>query len=128
MGYGTTLTTDIFFNRKSYTSKCQVECDLQEVNEKIAKVKQSLLALVMTTEPNKVIPAAEDEVIIDIMVESTNELLVSFAELIIERDNLSTLLEVWDECHDVNGNPIRAPKDCGGPYIEGDFINNDQLL
>lgn len=124
MGYGTTLTTDIYFNRKSYNSKYAVECDLKEVNENIDKVKQSLLALVMTTEPNKVIQVEEDEYVIDVMVESTNELLVSFTELIIERDNLSTLLEVWDECHDKSGNPIRAPKGCCGPYIDGDFIND----
>lgn len=124
MSYGTILTTDIYFNRKTYKDKWQVERDLKEVNENISKVRQALVALAVTTEPNKVIHVEDDDSVIDVVVESANEHIDSLMELTTEKDNLELLLDEWDDCHDGAGKPRNCPETFKLPYIDGDFITD----
>lgn len=125
MGYTTELTTTILFNRKTYKDKWRVEDDLKEVNDDIAKVRQALVALAVTTEPAKVIHTEEDESVIDVVIESANELIDSLIELTAKRDNLETLLYEWNGCHDKDGKPKNTPEGFEPPYIDGDFINEE---
>lgn len=125
MGWATELTTTLLFNRKTYTNKYQVESDLDLVKDNIAKVRQSLVALAVTTEPAKVIHVEDDESVIDVVVESANELIDSLMELTYERDKLEILLDDWNDCHDKDGKPRNTPEGFEPPYIDGDFINEE---
>ena len=109
MGWGTFLTTDIYFDRKTYTSIDEVKEDIKKLEEDIQWDKEELLKLVYCTEPIKLM--SEDE-----KKDSSpdfwlkNEFKSVWECLLQDVENLyklKLLEEKWGECHDEKGNPIR---------------------
>jgi len=127
MGWGTTLTTDIYYNRKTYNSKYEVESDLQECEEILNTIKGDIKALVVCTEPAKMMPQDEGWEPLEWLVRTIEIKLKDLEEQIAERDNLVFLLDKWDECHDKEGYAIPCPDEqYGKSYLDGDFVRTTE--
>lgn len=125
MGYGTYLTTDLYYNRKSYTSRYEVENDLDDVRQIISNLKTRLRTFAFMTEPQKFMDKEEYSDPMWFIEHEINEILEELDEYIVEEYKLSILLEHWEHCHTKDGKPILPPEGFGHwntAYIDGDFI------
>ena len=123
MGWGTTLTTDIYYSRKTYNTKYEVQNDYDEAQELVDSLKRDITALCTCTEPAKMMPQDEGWEPLEWLIRTTEIKFKDYEEAVRDRDNLETLLYKWDECHDDKGLAITCPdKHYGKSYLDGDFI------
>lgn len=128
MGWSTNLFVNVSFNRKTYTSIAEVECDLEELNTSIKYNKEELRDLALMTEPEKLLKPNDDEgseTIYNIVRERVSTCLEILEEDIVARARLLLLRENWDACHDKEtGLAIPAPNNINWDtaYLDGDFI------
>lgn len=129
MGWSTELFCNISFNRKSYNSLYEVQSDLDEVNKMIKFHEDKIRALAIMTEPNKMI-TLEDEYgsYLDEILNQVNEALEDLRECYMDKNNLTLLIENWDNCHDDKGLAIEPPEGVSWDkaYLYGDFVRSNQ--
>lgn len=128
MSFGTYLTTDLYYNRKSYTSRYEVEQDLEETRNMIEMMKSRLKTFAFMTEPQKFMNKEECDDPMWFIEHGVREALEELEEYIVEEYKLSVLLEHWEHCHTKDGKPILPPEGFGHwdiAYIDGDFIVPD---
>lgn len=129
MGWGITLYPQIYYSKVNFRTKYDVESEIEDIKKSIKMLENRLLALVMTTEPAKMMSNDEEC--------SPNEWLLSEYRQIIEDDEdslkryyyelwkLEILRDNWDACHKDN-KAIAPPKDTFKDwdiaYMDGDFI------
>lgn len=129
MSFGTYLTTDLYYSRKSYTSRYEVEQDLEETRKMIEMMKSRLKTFAFMTEPQKFMDKEECADPMCFIEHGVQEALEELEEYIIEEYKLSILLEHWEHCHTKDGKPILPPEGFGhwdSAYIDGDFIVPDR--
>lgn len=120
MGYGTYLYTSLYFYRKTYKSKFDVEEDLEEVRERIRRAKEDLMRLAYMTEPAKFCVNEESP---DSYIRAELKFAVeSLEEASVEEYKLEQLLDTWDETHDSEGKAIKPSDEDRKSFICGDFI------
>lgn len=125
--------TENVFSSVTFDNKYQLEEAIEE-QERIEKESRDyLLALVTTTEPNKMFDP-ENGPIVNQLLEEFNNTLSDYASSSIMLSELRKLLNEWDECHttikDKDGKDIvvakAPPKDFNPPYLSGDYIRTDR--
>ena len=125
MGWGTTLTTDIYYNRKSYNSLFEVEDDLKEEQNYIDSLKNELRMLVACTDPQKMLPQDQEWEPLEWLKNKTDQILSELEIAIGTRNDYQTLIDVWDDCHK-DGVARACPDGMSGSYLEGDFVKTDR--
>ena len=111
----------IYYSCKTYNSLSEVEEDLEEVNQRIAKIHSDLRTLVFMTEPNKF--KSENETADYYLDNQFEELYESLEEEFIERYKLEILKSNWNSCHNKDGLGINPPEEVyNSTYIDGDFV------
>lgn len=130
MSWETTLFTSIRFNRKTYDSRYEVESDLDELNKCIKNAEQELTSLALITEPEKFFNKDEESDLMWTITQRVRDTLELLEEQYVERNDLTRLLDVWDDCHNENGLAIPCPDNVqwNSSFLEGDFIKtvNDE--
>lgn len=127
MGFGTTLVTDIYYNRKTYNHKYEVENDLDEVNDVITTLENDIRGLVVCTEPAKMMPQDEGWEPLEWLLRVTETKFKDLKEAITEKNDLMLLLEKWDDCHTKDGKAISCPDEFAcKSYLDGDFVVTDK--
>lgn len=131
MGWGITLYPQIYYSKVNFQSKLDVEDKIEDIKKSIRVLEARLLALVMTTEPSKMMPAEENC--------SPSEWLIDEYRNIIDGDDslkryyyelykLELLRNSWDSAHNKDGLAICPPKetfrDCDSAYLDGDYIES----
>lgn len=125
--------TENVFSSVTFDNKYQLEEAIEEEERTIKANRDYLLALVTTTEPNKMFDP-ENGPIINQLLEEFNNTLSDYASSSIMLSELRKLLNEWDECHttikDENGKDIvvakAPPKGFTPPYLSGDYIRTDR--
>lgn len=109
MGWGTFLTTDIYFDRKTYKSLSQVKEDIEKLESNIQWDREELLKLVYCTEPIKLMSEEEKkDSSPDLWLRNGfRDIWESLLEDVEELYKLRLLEEKWDECHDKDDKPIK---------------------
>lgn len=122
MSWETRLYTSIHYNRKTYETLGQVQSDIQDCEDGIARCKKRLMELAIITEPAKF--AGEDADPLTWMENEVEEQVELLTEYQTELTDLYKLEEAWDRCHTSDGEPIHEPEDMAWntAYINGDFI------
>lgn len=131
MGWGTSLYSEIYFDRMTLDSKSKVEESLEKVQMDLIYCRSRIKNLVMMTEPNKFF----DDPTKDLMMTLNNEvdeILEWYDDLVVLERKLQQLLFEWDELVDENGKVIIHSVSMDGsessdhyikPILTGDFIN-----
>lgn len=120
MGFGTTLYTDIYFNRETFNSRHQVESALEDAKDRIEWAKKELTKLAFMTEPKKF--CGEDESPESYLKETLADAVEELMDAATEEYKLVKLLDDWNETHDSEGKAIRPSDEDRKPFICGDFI------
>ena len=123
MGWETTLTTHLRFNRKTYNHYYEVENDLDEVREIINRQWKDMRSLAYMTEPKKF--CEEEETPVMFIEQSLRDIQEILEEYIVEEYKLRCLLEDWDKCHDKEtGRAIPDPEGVSwdSAFLDGDFV------
>ena len=122
MSWETNLMVHLRYNRKSYTSKYEVESDLEHINDMIKYHTTRLHNLAIMTEPKKFIDEEYDP--LQWISNEVKDSLEELEEYYVDKYKLELLLEYWDKCHTKEDEPIHAPESVGwdDAYIDGDFI------
>ena len=109
MGWGTYLTTDIYFDRKTYSTIQEVEADIEETKEMIQYCRDGLKKLAYCTEPSKMMSEEDKkESSPDWWIqEQFNTYWESIGEYYTELYKLECLHDKWKDCHDEKGKPIK---------------------
>lgn len=127
MGYGTTLMTDIYYNRKTYNSKFEVEDELNESKSLVNSLENDIRGLVCCTEPAKMMPQDEGWEPLEWLLRTTEEYFNRLEEAIAERDSLQLLYDRWEDCHTKDGKARACPDEFAcNSYLDGDFIITDR--
>ena len=126
MSWSTDLFCPIEFNRKSYRHISEVENDLDDVRRLIKATERRIHDLAIMTEPQKMFPAEEEDVLAAVSLEVDRQ-LEELHEYIVDAWKLETLIEYWPKCHTVDGRPIAPPEAVGwdDAYISGDYLDGD---
>lgn len=123
MGFGTTLYTDIYFNRETYNYLIDVERDLEETNNLINVIEKDLEGLALITEPKKFCEEGQDP--LWFLQSKVKDNLEELNELYVKRYKLSLLIDAWEKCHNEKGLAIPAPSEIRDKaFLSGDFVNN----
>ena len=125
MGWGTTLTTDIYYNRKSYNNLYEVEEDLKTEQDYVNSLKDEIRMLIACTDPAKIMPQDENWQPFEWLHTETARVLNELEEALWERDKYQMLVDAWDECHK-DGVAIACPDGVTGSYLEGDFVKTNK--
>lgn len=127
MGWSTELFCNISFNRKSYNFLYEVQEDLAEVDKMIKFNENKIRALAVMTEPSKMI-TLEDEYssYLDEALRQADQALEDLRGYYMDHDNLTLLIENWDNCHDDKGLAIEPPEGVSWDkaYLYGDFVKS----
>lgn len=130
MGWTTDLYCMVSFSKETYTSRSQVEYDLDEARQLVRLMEDKLRALAVMTEPLKMFPeiAERGDNALDAVTLIVNETLESYREYLWAQSKLELLLGNWDKCHTADGRPILPPDnvDWGSAFIDGDFIRGGE--
>ena len=124
MSWGTTFYTSLYFSKKTFITKCEVESALKDAKRIRDLYKDKVKAMVFMTEPNKYYSIEEG----DILEQVQNDLDIQFEGLDehnYEIYKLELLLEEWDKCHNKEGKAICPPKDMPYDtcYLHGNSID-----
>lgn len=123
MGFGTTLYTDIYFNRETYNSLYEVEDELEQTNNLIKILEKDIESLTLITEPKKFCSEEDDPICF--LQNRVRESLHELNELYINRYKLTLLKDEWDKCHNDEGLAIPAPREVRyKSFLSGDFIHS----
>lgn len=131
MGWGTNLTTQLYYSRKTYNSKYEVQQDYDDEDKMINTLKSELKNLAIMTEPQKWIPKDELESC-DPMYYISNrveQILQDLEDAIIDKWRYGILLDNWENCHNQDtGLGKEEPEDWkyDTAYISGDFVKTDK--
>lgn len=120
MGWGTTLYTDIHFNRETFNSSQQVESSLEDARGRIEWAKKELTKFAFMTEPKKF--CGEDEPPESYLKETLADAIEELMDAVTEEYKLIKLLDDWNETHNSEGKAIRPPDEERKPFICGDFV------
>lgn len=131
MGWGTSLYSEIYFDRKTLDTKSKVEDALESVRDSIQHCRRRLKYLVLMTEPSKFFSDPTIDMI-NYLNNEVDELLEWYDDLVVEERHLMQLLDEWDLLVDDTGKIIRREikvdnEDTSDhytvPILTGDFIN-----
>lgn len=131
MGWGTSLYSEIYFDRLTLDTKNKVEECLEKVQGDLLYCRTRIKNLVLMTEPNKFFTDPTQDLIITLNNE-VDDLLEWYDDLVILESKLQQLLFEWDELVDENGkikihNVVVDENEPSDHYIKpiliGDFIN-----
>ena len=131
MSWGTSLYSEIYFDRMTLDSKSKVEECLEKVQGDLLYCRSRIKTLVLMTEPNKFFTDPTQDLIITLNNE-VDELLEWYDDLVVLERKLQQLLFEWDELVDENGKVIMHSVSVDGsepsdhyvkPILIGDFIN-----
>lgn len=131
MGWGTSLYSEIYFDRLTLDTKNKVEECLEKVQGDLLYCRTRIKNLVLMTEPNKFFTDPTQDLIITLNNE-VDELLEWYDDLVILESKLHQLLYEWDELVDEDGKikihsvvvDESEPSDhYVKPILTGDFIN-----
>lgn len=123
MGWGTNLFCNIYFNKKTYRYKEQVEDDIEELDKGIKTAKDELFSLVFITDFPKFFKESEEDLyyVIQQKIKDNFDIIEDY---IHQKTELLYLLNNWEACHTVSDNPISPPEgiEYDTAFISGDFI------
>lgn len=123
MGWGTSLVHETYYSKEIYKSKLQVQEAINEEKNNIQRCKQSIFALCVMTEPNKMLQAEENMSTVETIQYLTEDLFKELEESLFRLNRLEVLLEEWDDCF-IDGKP-RKPSfkedECFKPFMFGNF-------
>lgn len=131
MGFGITLYPQIYFNKRNYKYKYEVEDEINTIKNIIRDLENHLLTLIMTTEPSKMMPENWEGSPMEWLLYEYRKITDGYEDSLkgyyYDLWELELLLENWDYCHDKDGKAIIPPEgvfnDSITAYIDGDFIN-----
>lgn len=126
MDFGTYLQTEIYFPRKTYTDKWQVEQDLDETRALMHSARCRLRQLAFITEPNKFCGDNEGGDPMDWVELRFNEAIDSFKEAYSEALILRLLLDQWNNIKRDKDGRFILPPTTDTSYLYGDFIPSDE--
>lgn len=132
MGWGIYLYPQIYYSKVDFKSKWDVEREIEDTKKVIKMLEDKLMSLVMTTEPDKMMPKDYDGSPLEWLMFSYRELMEGWDETIksyyYELWKLELLHENWDNAHNKDGKAVRPPKgafkEWDTAYMEGDFIDS----
>lgn len=132
MGWGIYLYPQIYYSKVDFKSKWDVEREIEDTKRVIKMLEDKLMSLVMTTEPDKMMPKDYDGSPLEWLMFSYRELMEGWDETIksyyYELWKLEFLHENWDNAHNKDGKAVRPPKgafkEWDTAYMEGDFIDS----
>lgn len=109
MSWGISFRTEFNFNRASFDSKEDVKNALEEAKDLAEKAKQSIFALCIMTEPNKMLQVEEGMSAVETVQYLTEDLFKSYEEAVIQVFKLEDLYNNWDKCKtDYNEDDVYA--------------------
>lgn len=124
MSQSTRLYTRITFFDKNYNSKCEVENDLENARERLARLRQRMMYFALMTEPKKF---ASDMETPEYYVENNVQVLMDeIQDEALGIWKLEILLDRWDECHTKDGLGKYPPDEAKHTYIDGSFVFTDK--
>ena len=136
MGWGIYLYPEIYYSKVGYRCKDDVFREIEDTKKVITMLEQKLLALVMTTEPQKMMPQSD----IDEGISPLEWLKFEYREIIGDDYDetlkgyywrlfkLELLYDYWDAAHNSEGKAVSPPKGMykwpRTAYMDGDFIDS----
>lgn len=132
MGWGIYLYPQIYYSKVDYRTKWDVERAIDETKKVIKMLEEKLLSLVMTTEPNKMMPKDEECSPSEWLLFEYRNIMEGYDDSLkgyyYELWKLELLLENWDGAHNKEGKAIHPPKgsfiEWDRAYMHGDFIES----
>ena len=132
MGWGIYLYPQIYYSKVDFRSKYDVEREIESVKNIIKMLEDKLLALVMTTEPHKMMPQDEEWSPQEWLLSEYRQLMEDYEDSLkgyyYQLWKLELLYENWDSAHNENGKAIHPPKGSfkhwDTAYMDGDFIDS----
>jgi len=121
MSWGTILTTEIYFSKEHFNDLGQVETAIEEEEAIIERAKQSIMALAVMTEPQKMLTIEEGMSPLEAVQYLTEESFKSLEESLVRLTKLNYLKDNWKSCHNDKGEPVPRPEDqFGKSYLDLD--------
>lgn len=132
MGWGIYLYPQIYYSKVDYKSKYNVEQAIDETKSIIKMLEDKLLALVMTTEPHKMMPQDENWSPQEWLLSEYRQIMEGYEDSLkgyyYDLWKLELLYENWDGAHNKDGKAIHPPKNSftkwDSAYMSGDFIDS----
>lgn len=132
MGWGIYLYPQIYYSKVDFKSKWDVENEIDSVKKIIKMLEDKLLSLVMTTEPNKMMPKDEESSPQEWLLFEYRNIMEGYEDSLkgyyYELWKLELLYENWNNAHNKEGKAIHPPKgsfkDWSTAYMDGDFIDS----
>ncbi len=94
MGWGTQFKADIYLSRQRYSSKAEVQCEIED-NEQMLKEQKERLLMYASATPKDVLVGEGEPTMYDLWLE-VSELIDSHTSLAIQTYKLELLLENFD--------------------------------
>lgn len=131
MGWGITLYPQIYYSKVDFRSKYDIEEEINETKNVIKMLEDKLLSLVLTTEPNKIVPKDTEGSPLDWILNEYRDIMggydCSLKDYYYKLWKLELLHENWDNAHNKDNNAICPPKDTfpdyDTAYMDGDYVN-----
>lgn len=125
MGWGVSIVHEDYFSRENFQNKYDVQHAIEEEKKMYDRAKQSIFALSIQTEPQKMLELKEGMSPIMALQYLTEDLFEELENSTIRLYRLNMLLNEWDDCLESNGK-LRKPTEDFKPFIYGDYINNEE--
>lgn len=132
MGWGITLYPQIYYSKVDFKSKYDVEEEIDNTKKIIKMLEDKLLSLVMTTEPNKMMPKDYEGSPQEWLLFEYREIMEGYGDSLkgyyYELWKLELLYENWDNAHNEHGQAICPPKEAfpeyDTSYMDGDYVDS----
>ena len=130
MGWGISLSTEIYYSKVNFKSKADVEKRIKEIEDTISYIKQQLTKYAFMTEPHKFIPEEYKDDVMRFLNEEIETYLQDMEDLIWEQTRLYILAEDWDKAHHPETKQALVPynpNELNRVWMHGDFVDSCTL-
>lgn len=130
MGWGIYLYPQIYYSKVDFKSKYDVEDEIDSIKRIIKMLEDKLLALVMTTEPNKMIDKDFEGSPMEWLQMKYRQIMDGYEDSLkgyyYQLWKLELLYDNWDNAHNEDGLAIPPPEGSfegyGTAYTKGDYV------